>query len=65
MKQAKTLTALELKRVLAVVAANRHAPRTKLAILLSYYVGMRVKEIETLVYSDVFDNDGSVHCIVR
>jgi hypothetical protein len=33
MKQAKTLTAPELKRVLAVVAANRHAPRYKLAVL--------------------------------
>lgn len=53
MKQAKTLTAPELKRVLAVVAVNRHAPRNKLAIMLSYYAGLRVKEIDALVYSDV------------
>ncbi len=64
MKQAKTLTAQELKRVLAVVAVNRHAQRNRLAVLLSYYAGLRVKEIAALRYSDVFDSDQAVRRIV-
>ncbi len=64
MKQAKTLTAAELKRVLAVVAVNRHAQRNRIAVQLSYYAGLRVKEIAALHYSDIFDSDHTVKRIV-
>lgn len=64
MKQAKTLSATELKRVIAVVRAGRHKERNELAVLLSYYAGLRVKEIASLKHSDVFDSNGGVKRIV-
>jgi integrase/recombinase XerD len=64
MKQAKTLNAAEFKRVLAVTKAGKHAQRNELAFLLSFYAGLRVKEIASLKYSDVFCEDGSVKSIV-
>src|ERR1700739_1425958 len=60
MKQAKTLSPAELKRVLAVASADRHAERNKLAILLSFYAGLRVKEIAALTIGDVFTKTGEV-----
>lgn len=60
MKQAKTLTASEFKRVLAVIRAGRHARRNEVAFLLSYYAGLRVKEIASLAYSDILDASGAV-----
>jgi integrase/recombinase XerD len=64
MKQAKTLSAGELKRVIAVVRAGRNSKRNELAVLLSYYAGLRVKEIAALKHSDVFDGNGDVKRIV-
>ena len=64
MKQAKTLSTAELKRVLAVIRAGRHAKRNELAFLLSYYAGLRVKEIAALLHSDVFDSQCAVMRIV-
>lgn len=64
MKQAKTLSTAELKRVLAVIRAGRHAKRNELAFLLSYYAGLRVKEIAALKCSDVYDSNSVVRRIV-
>ena len=64
MKQAKTLSTAELKRVLAVIRAGQHAQRNELAFLLSYYAGLRVKEIAALKHSDVFDNQCAVKRII-
>ncbi len=60
MKQAKVLTAQELKRLLAVVAAGRHAARNRMAIMLSHYAGLRVGEIASLTLSNVVQEDGAV-----
>lgn len=61
MKQAQVLSKVELKRVLAVTGASgKHAIRNCLAISLSYYAGLRVKEISCLTRSDVYFEDGSV-----
>lgn len=64
MKQAKTLTQTELKRVLAVAHAERHAERNKLAIMLSYYAGLRVKEISALTVGDVYTATGEVKSFI-
>jgi len=64
MKHAKTLSQAELKRVLAVVNANRHAERNRLAVLLSFYAGLRVKEIAALTVGDVFTATGDVKSII-
>jgi len=61
MKQAQVLSKIELKRVLAVTGASgKHAIRNCLAISLSYYAGLRVKEISCLLISDVYFEDGTV-----
>ena len=45
MKQARVLTDAEMKRVLAVVAAGRHAARNRLALVLSHLAGLRVGDV--------------------
>jgi integrase/recombinase XerD len=60
MKQARVLTEAELRRVLAVVAQERHAERNRLAVMLSYLAGLRVGEIAALKVGDVLDRSGAV-----
>lgn len=60
MKQAKVLSERELKRVLAVTRLGKYAERNCLAISLSYYAGLRVKEVASLLVSDVYTEDGQV-----
>ena len=45
MKQAKVLTVAERKRLLAVIANDRHSERNRLAVMLSFLAGLRVGEI--------------------
>lgn len=60
MKQARTLTDAELKRVVAVIEAGKHAPRNCCAVMLSFLAGMRVGEIAQLTIGDVFDTNGAI-----
>jgi integrase/recombinase XerD len=60
MKQAKVLTDAEMKRLLAVVAKDRHAKRNRLAIMLSHLAGLRVGEIASLSVENVVKPDGTV-----
>ncbi|WP_439624022.1 tyrosine-type recombinase/integrase [Shinella sp.] len=60
MKQARVLTEIEFKRLLAVVALTKHAGRNRLALMLSHLAGLRVGEIATLTVRDVVDGDGMV-----
>jgi integrase/recombinase XerD len=59
MKQAKVLTEAETNRVCAVIAASKHSARNRIAVMLSFYAGLRVGEISALKYGDVFDADGN------
>jgi integrase/recombinase XerD len=60
MKRAKTLSKQELNRVLAVVAAGRNAKRNRIVILLSFYAGLRAKEIAELRIGDIYSEHGEV-----
>ncbi len=60
MKQAKVLTEAERKRLLAVIANDRHSERNRLAVMLSFLAGLRVGEIAALKVSDVVDGEGWV-----
>jgi len=60
MKQAKVISEMEMKRLLAVIMSKRHAARNRMAIMLSYYAGMRVGEIAALKMNDVIDAQGGV-----
>lgn len=59
-KQAKTLTALELRRVLDYVATRKHAERNRALIMTMYYAGLRACEAVSLRYIDVMDSDGKI-----
>ncbi len=65
MKQAKVLTVAERKRLLAVIANDRHSERNRLAVMLSFLAGLRVGEIAALKVSDVVDGEGRVRDQLR
>ncbi len=65
MKQAKVLTVAERKRLLAVIANDRHAERSRRAVMLSFLAGLRVGEIAALKVSDVVDAEGRVRDQLR
>jgi integrase/recombinase XerD len=60
MKQARVLNETEMKRLLAVIAAGKHAERNRCTVMLSYLAGMRVGEIAQLLIDEVFKPDGTV-----
>jgi integrase/recombinase XerD len=60
-KQAKTLTATEVRRVLDYVATRKHNLRNRALVLTSFYAGLRAKEIAMLRYCDVLDSEGRIH----
>ena len=53
MKQARVLTANEMKRLLKVVSTTKHPERNRLVIMLSYLAGLRACEISALKVGDV------------
>jgi len=59
-KQAKTLTAAELRRVLDHVATRKHAARNRALVLITHWAGLRVGEVAALRYADVVDAEGNV-----
>lgn len=59
-KQAKTLNATELRRVLDYTATRKHSARNRALLLIGMYSGMRVGEIASLRYCDVIDAEGMV-----
>ncbi len=65
MKQAKVLTDAEMRRLLAVIAGNRHSARNRVAVMLSHLVGLRVGEIAALKVGDVVDGEDNVRDQVR
>jgi integrase/recombinase XerD len=64
-KQAKTLTAQEIRRVLDYVATRKHSERNRAMLLTMYYAGLRVKECASLRYDDVLDAEGKVRAEIR
>jgi integrase/recombinase XerD len=60
MKQAKTLTQAELRKVLDFVARRRQASRNRAILMAGHLSGMRVGELAALRICDVIDHDGKV-----
>jgi integrase/recombinase XerD len=54
-KQAKTLSAQELRRVLDYIATRKHAARNRALLMTTFLSGMRVGEVSSLRISDVVD----------
>ena len=59
-KQAKVLTAQEIRRALDYVATRPHAVRNRAMFLTMLYAMLRVKECAALRYSDVLDAQGKI-----
>ena len=64
-KQAKTLTQIELRRVLDYVATRRYAERNRAILMTGHLSGMRVGELAALKVGDVVDGDGKVRDEIR
>lgn len=62
---AKVLTSNEVKRVLAVIAAERHAERNRIIFQLSHLAGMRAIEISSLRLTDVYDDSKQAKSQIR
>ena len=60
MKQAKILTDTEIKRVKAIIKANRYATRNMTMFLLALNVGLRAKELATIKVGDVLSADNTI-----
>ena len=59
-KQAKVLTAQEIRRVLDYVATRPHAERNRAMFLTMLYAMLRVKECAALRYADVLNAEGKI-----
>ena len=64
-KQAKTLQAQELRRVLDYIATRPHALRNRTMLLATHLAGLRVGEVANLRYRDVVDAAGVVRDEIR
>lgn len=60
MRQAQTLNEAQLRRVLHYCRTRRHPARDEAIIMVSFYAGLRAKEIAALRVHDVFDERGEV-----
>lgn len=64
-KQAKTLTNVDVKRILDFIALKKHAARNRAMFLVTLYAGLRVGEVASLRYMDVLDVDNLVRDEIR
>ena len=60
MQHAKTLSAGEQARLLAVIASTRHVERNRVIVLLSVKAGLRANEIAQLQWSMVLTASGDI-----
>jgi integrase/recombinase XerD len=59
-KQAKTLTARELQRLLDHVATTKSPERNRAMVLITHLAGMRVGEVAAVRVCDVVASDGTI-----
>ena len=64
-KQAKTLTNVDIRRILDFIALKKHAARNRAMFLVTLYAGLRVGEVASLRYMDVLDVDNEVRDEIR
>lgn len=64
MPQAKTLTPVEIEKVLLYIASKPNAQRNRLMFLLTVWAGFRVSEVAGLRISDVRNVDGTIRAEV-
>ena len=60
MRQAQTLNEAQLRRVIHYCRNRRHPVRDQTIVMVSFYAGLRAKEIAALTVGDVFEDAGAV-----
>ena len=60
MRHAQTLNEAQFRKVLQYCKTRRHVVRDTTIFMVSFYAGLRAKEIAALKLGDVFDADGNV-----
>ena len=65
MAQAKALTQQELDQVLHYVSTKKYAARDRALVMTSFLSGMRAKEIASLRFKDVMNDDGTIKQEIR
>ena len=60
MRQAQTLNEAQFRRILHYCRSRRHPVRDTTIFMVSFYAGLRAKEIAALELGDVFDETGAV-----
>jgi integrase/recombinase XerD len=64
-KQAKTLTQVEIRRVLDFIATRKHSTRNRALVMTTFLSGVRVGELASLQYKDVVDAEGNIRNEIR
>jgi integrase/recombinase XerD len=64
MPQARVLSERQAKTILSVIAQGKNAQRNTIVFVLSYYAGMRVKEIASLDISTCLTDAGKVRDVI-
>jgi len=64
MAQARVITERQAKTILSVIAQGKNAERNTIVFVLSYYAGMRVKEIASLDISTCMSDNGKVRDVI-
>lgn len=60
MRHAQTLNETQFRKVLHYCRTRRHVLRDTTIFMVSFFAGLRAKEIAALTLGDVFDADGRV-----
>ena len=60
MKQAKTINQKQLNIFLKQLDAYQNSKRNRLAVCVTFYAGLRVGEVASLIWDDVIDNNLTV-----
>jgi integrase/recombinase XerD len=60
MRHAQTLNEAQFRKVLHYCRTRRHANRDTAIFMVSFFAGLRAKEIAALKLGDVFDAEGRV-----
>ena len=58
MRHAQTLNEAQFRKVLHYCRTRRHANRDTAIFMVSFFAGLRAKEIAALKLGDVFDTEG-------
>ena len=61
MRRAQTLNEAPFRKVLHYCRTRRHANQDTALFMVSFFAGLRAKEIAALKLGDVFDDKGRVH----